>query len=312
MTGLAPTAAAELRDVTMRFREHTALDGVTTSVPRDAITGLLGRNGAGKTTLLQLLTGHRVPTRGSVRVLGASPYENDRVLRDVCFIAEGQRYPDQFRVVDALTAAARLFPRWDPALAAGLLADFDLPPKRPVKKLSRGMTSAVGIVLGLASRAPFTVFDEPYLGLDAVARQIFYDRLIADYAEHPRTVVLSTHLIEEIAGLLEHVLLIHEGRVLLDDDAEALRGSAVTVTGPGRLVERFADRHQLLHRETLGGSARAVVRTRRPVDSSAREVDGLAVEPTPLQQLVVALSMATTAGPDAGRAAPSPHLEEVS
>jgi ABC-2 type transport system ATP-binding protein len=93
------------------------------------------------------------------------------------------------------------------------------------------MTSAVGIVIGLASRAPVTLFDEPYLGLDAVARQLFYDRLLADYAEHPRTVVLSTHLIEEIAPLLERVLLIDRGRVLLDADAEALGGSAVTVTG---------------------------------------------------------------------------------
>jgi ABC-type glutathione transport system ATPase component len=126
-----------------------------------------------------------------------------------------------------------VYPEWDADLAASLLADFDLPAKRSVKKLSRGMTSAVGIVLGLASRAPLTLFDEPYLGLDAVARQLFYDRLIADYAEHPRTVVLSTHLIEEIAGLLERVLLIDRGRVLLDADAESLRDSAVTVT-PGR------------------------------------------------------------------------------
>jgi ABC-2 type transport system ATP-binding protein len=87
------TAAATLHDVTMRFREHTALESVSASLEQDSITGLLGRNGAGKTTLMQLLTGHRVPTRGRVEVLGARPYENDRVLRDVCFVKEGQRYP---------------------------------------------------------------------------------------------------------------------------------------------------------------------------------------------------------------------------
>ncbi len=312
MSELGTAVAAELHDVTMRFRDHTALDGVTTSVPRDSITGLLGRNGAGKTTLLQLLTGHRVPTRGTLRVLGAAPYENDRVLRQVCFVKEGQRYPDQFRVVDALTAAALLFPQWDAGLATGLVADFDLPLKRPIRKLSRGMTSAVGIVIGLASRAPLTVFDEPYLGLDAVARQTFYDRLIADYAEHPRTVVLSTHLIEEIAGLLEHVVLLDQGRVLLDDDAEALRASAVTVTGPSRLVQHFADRHELLHSETFGGSSRAVVRTGHPVPRSPGDVDGLTMQPTPLQQLVVAMSLRTAATTAPGRTAPSPHLEEVS
>src|SRR5690349_19031226 len=144
-----------------------------------------------------------------------------------------------------------LFPNWDDELARSLLRDFDLPAKRPVKKLSRGMSSAVGIVIGLASRAPLTLFDEPYLGLDAVARQLFYDRLIADYAEHPRTVVLSTHLIEEIAPLLEHVLLIDRGRVLLDADAESLRDTAATVSGPGEQVQSFARQHELLHSESL-------------------------------------------------------------
>ena len=142
------TAAATVRDVTMRFRGHTALDGVSTVIERDSITGLLGRNGAGKTTLMQLLTGHRVPTSGSVEVLGGAPYENDGVLSRICFVKEGQRYPDHFRVRDALDAAALVYPDWDAGLAAELLRDFDLPAKRPVKKLSRGMTSAVGIVIG--------------------------------------------------------------------------------------------------------------------------------------------------------------------
>jgi ABC-2 type transport system ATP-binding protein len=284
------TAAATLTDVSVHFREHTALDGVTASIERDGITGLLGRNGAGKTTLLQLLAGHRVPTRGQVRVLGAAPYENDDVLRRVCFVKEGQRYPDHFRVRDALAAAATLFPGWDEDLARSLVDGFGLPPRRPVKKLSRGMVSAVGITIGLASRAPVTLFDEPYLGLDAVARQLFYDELLADYAEFPRTIVLSTHLIEEISGLLEHVLLIDAGRVLLDDDADGLRGTALTVTGPADRVAALAREHELLSTDTLGGSGRAIVRLRRPVDPADLSPAGLTAERTPLQELVVALT----------------------
>jgi ABC-2 type transport system ATP-binding protein len=306
------SAVATLHDVSMRFREHTALDGVSTTIEQNAITGLLGRNGAGKTTLMQLLTGHRVPTRGLVEVFGASPYENDRVLSDTCFIREGQRYPDYFRVTDALRAAALLFPRWDADLAAGLLTDFDLPSGRPIKKLSRGMTSAVGIVIGLASRAPLTLFDEPYLGLDAVARQLFYDRLLADYAEHPRTVVLSTHLIEEIAPLLERVLLIDHGRILLDADAESLRDRAVTVTGPGEKVQAFARQHELLHTESLGGHSRAVVRVDGAADRHAAAAHGLGVEPTNLQQLVVAMSLQSPAARGSLHLAPSDDLEEVS
>src|SRR4051795_12298725 len=139
-------------------------------------------------------------------------------------IKEGQRYPDLFRVRDALDAAAMLFPNWDDDLARSLLRDFDLPEKRTIKKLSRGMNSAVGIVIGLASRAELTLFDEPYLGLDAVARQLFYDRLLADYAEHPRTILLSTPLIDEVANLLEHVIVIDRGRIVVDANADDLRG----------------------------------------------------------------------------------------
>src|SRR3954469_6898136 len=312
MTVATANAAASLRDVTMRFREHVALDAVSTEIECDAITGLLGRNGAGKTTLMQLLAGHRVPTSGSVEVFGERPYENDSVLRGICFIKEGQRYPDRFRVRDALDSAALVFPRWDSDLAASLLGDFDLPAKRPIRKLSRGMNSAVGIIIGLASRAPVTLFDEPYLGLDAVARQLFYDRLLADYAHNPRTVVLSTHLIEEIADLLERVLLIDRGRVLLDADAESLRDSALTVTGPAEKVQAFARQHGLLHTESLGGHARAVVRVGAESDRRAAAAHGLSVESTNLQQLVVAMSLQSpeTRGPL--RLAPSDDLEEVS
>lgn len=312
MATSSTTEAVTVRSATMRFREHTALDDVSTAVDRDTITGLLGRNGAGKTTLMQLITGQRVPTSGTVEVFGASPYEHDAVLRSICFVKEGQRYPDHFRVRDALTAAAMVFPNWDRDLAASLLRDFDLPEKRNISKLSRGMNSAVGIIIGLASRAPLTLFDEPYLGLDAVARQLFYDRLIADYAEHPRAVVLSTHLIEEIAPLLERVLLIDRGRVLLDADAESLRDSAVTVSGPGEKVQAFARQHELLHTETMAGHSRSVVRIPDAAARQSAAAAGLSVESTPLQQLIVALSLQSTAGRRDLHLASTVDLEEVS
>ncbi|SFF91667.1 ABC transporter ATP-binding protein [Blastococcus tunisiensis] len=298
--------AATVHDVTMRFRDHTALDGISTAIEQDGITGLLGRNGAGKTTLMQLLTGHRVPTGGGIEVFGARPYENDDVLRRICFIKEGQRYPDHFRVRDALDAAALVFPDWDADTAATLLRDFELPAKRPIKKLSRGMNSAVGIIIGLASRARLTLFDEPYAGLDVVARHLFYDRLLADYAERPRTIVISTHLIEEISDLLERVLLIDRGRLLLDTDAESVRSSAVTVRGPREHVRAFAARHELLHEQTLAGSGRAVVRLRAGGESP--ETFGLTAAPTDLQELVVAMSLATA---EHHTRTPTDDLEEV-
>jgi ABC-2 type transport system ATP-binding protein len=282
--------------LTKRYGEVTALDGVSIDLAENTIHGLLGRNGAGKTTLMQILTGQVFETGGTVEVFGAAPRENADVLSRVCFIKESQKYPDAFQVGHALRAAALLHPHWDAAFAAELMADFGLPAKRPIKKLSRGMLSAVGVVIGLASRAPLTFFDEPYLGLDAVARQMFYDRLLADYAEHPRTVVLSTHLIDEVSDLIEHVVVIDNGRVLLDGDAETLRARAVTVTGPAGAVEAFVAGHRELHRERLGGMLRVTVAgaDERPA------VAGLQFEPVSLQQLVVRTSQAAAAD---GRAA---------
>ena len=171
------------------------------------------------------------------------------------------------------------------------------------------MNSAVGIVIGLASRAAVTLFDEPYLGLDAVARQLFYDRLLADYAEHPRTVVLSTHLIEEIASLLERVLLIDRGRVLLDADAESLRGSALTVTGPRDKVPRSpAGTSSCTPSPSAATAARSSGCSTAPT-ASTRAAAGLTSEPTNLQQLVVAMSLHTA---QAGSSARSDDLEEVS
>jgi ABC-2 type transport system ATP-binding protein len=280
--------------LTKRFRGVTALADLSFEIRQGGIYGLLGRNGAGKTTLMQVLTGQQLASAGTVEVFGASPYENERVLGQIAFVKESQRYPDSFRVRDALAAARLLFPRWDDAFARALVHDFALPEKRMIKKLSRGMLSALGVTLGLAARAPLTFFDEPYLGLDAVARQLFYDRLLADYAEHPRTVVLSTHLIDEVSDLIEHVLLIERGRLVLDESADALRGQVMTLTGPAGAVDTLTANADELHRERLGQLTRATVRGR--VEPGAARAAGVELQPVSLQQLVVRITAATPAG----------------
>ncbi|MBP2371114.1 ABC transporter ATP-binding protein [Pseudonocardia parietis] len=272
-----------MHGVTKRYGDVTALDGVSFTLEENRIHGLLGRNGAGKTTAMQILTAQNFPTAGRAEIFGEQPYENARVLARTCFIRESLKYPDGYKVAHALRAAATVYPHWDQAFAAELVTDFGLPLKRPCNKLSRGQQSAVGVVIGLASRAPLTFFDEPYLGLDAVARQLFYDRLLADYTAHPRTVVLSTHLIDEVSDLIEHVVLIDQGRVLIDAEADELRGRAVTVTGPVDSVERFARGHVELHREQLGGFLRVTLSGAEP---EPREPN-LQFERVSLQQLVV-------------------------
>ena len=282
------TIVVSMENVSKAYKDVMALDGVSLRLEQDKIYGLLGRNGAGKTTLMSVLTAQGFASSGEFSVFGEQPHENEKVLSRICFIRESQKYPDDFKPFHAFKAAAIFYKDWDNALALQLAKDFQLPMKRRIKKLSRGQLSAVGVIIGLASRAELTFFDEPYLGLDAVARQLFYDSLLADYSEFPRTIVLSSHLIDEVANLLEHVIVIDKGKIIVDDDAENLRGSAFSVAGPAARVESFAAARAVLHREGIGALLSLTV---EGVLSQAERREaaelGLEVGPVSLQQLVI-------------------------
>lgn len=281
-------AVVEVRNLTKRYKDVLALEDVSLTLAPDRIYGLLGRNGAGKTTLMSIITAQSFATSGQVQVFGGETYENDSILRRLCFVRESQRYPDDFAARHAFKAARLMFPNWDQDFADRLVADFGLPLKRRIKKLSRGQLSAVGVIIGLASRSELTFFDEPYLGLDAVARQLFYDHLLADFTRHPRTVVLSSHLIDEVANLLDHVIVLDNGKVLIDAEAEDLRGSAATVVGTAVVVDRFTAGMAILHRETLGSVASVTVdQVLTPGQRTEAGNLGLELAAVPLQQLVV-------------------------
>jgi ABC-2 type transport system ATP-binding protein len=284
------TPVISVTDLTRRYLGQVALDGVSVTIATDTITGLLGRNGAGKTTLLRILAGQEFPSSGSVRVFGSPPAENENVLRHLVLVREDQVYPD-FKVSHALRAASWFYPNWDAGLAFSLLDDFGVRANKAISHLSRGQRSALGITIGLAARAEVTLFDEPYTGLDAVARQVFYDRLLTDYAAFPRTVLLSTHLIDEAAALFENVVVIDRGRVVLDATADGLRGMVTTVSGPVLAVDSFTEGRPVWERRGLGSQASVVIVGQ--VSSEDRERArslGLDLAPLSLQQLVVRAS----------------------
>jgi ABC-2 type transport system ATP-binding protein len=295
------TPAISVTGLTRRYRDQTALRDVSIAISGGTITGLLGRNGAGKTTLLRILAGQEFPSSGSVRVLGAPPAENEDVLRRLVFVREDQAYPD-IKVSQALRAASWFCPNWDPGLASQLLDDFGVRASRRVDRLSRGQRSALGITIGLAARAEVTLFDEPYAGLDAVARQIFYDRLLADFAEFPRTVLLSTHLIDEAAALFEGVIVIDRGRVVLDAPADVLRGAATRVSGPSLAVDALTADRPVRERRRLGSQASVViVGPLSPGDREQARSSGLDLTPLSLQQIVVQAAAGLLASaPEAG------------
>jgi ABC-2 type transport system ATP-binding protein len=281
------TTVVEVTGLTKKFGRFTAIDDASFGVRENTIYGLLGRNGAGKTTMMQLLTGQQFATSGDIRVFGKSQVENARVLSNICFIKESQSYPEDFRPRHVFESAPWFFEHWDADFAQRLIREFQVPVDRKIKKLSRGQLSAVGVIVGLASRAPITFFDEPYLGLDAVARQIFYDRLLEDFAEYPRTIILSTHLIDEVSALLEHVIVIDGGRIIIDEDADELRGSAASVAGTKTAVDAFVGKREVLRRESIGGLTSVTLENLAASDRAAAKAAGLEVGAVSLQQLIV-------------------------
>ncbi len=302
MTGPDPTIPVRTEALCRRYRSAVAVDDVTITLRPGVITGLLGRNAAGKSTLMRLIAAQELASSGAVEVFGESPFENPDVQHRMVFVREDQTYPD-FKVRHALAAAGWSLPNWSAELAAVLVRDFEVPLGRPIKKLSRGQRSALGIVIGLASRADLTLLDEPYAGLDPVARRMFYGHLLADYAEHPRTVLLSTHLVDEVADLLEQVLLIDHGRITLDAPADEVRGRAVTVSGPREAVARFSSGRTVRQSAGLGSQARAtVVGSLTDTDRVQARAAGLVLEPVTLQELLVqgaAPAAVDTVGPAA-------------
>jgi ABC-2 type transport system ATP-binding protein len=284
----------EVRDLTVRYGATVAVDGVSLDLPTGKIYGLLGRNGSGKTSLLSAIASYRKPTTGTVRVDGADAFENPAVMRRTCFIRDTLDVTDSDRVRRILAVAGWLRPGWDAAYAAKLLDLFQLDPAKRVSALSRGQRSALGAVLGLAARAPLTILDETYLGMDAVSRSLFYRELLDDYLARPRTIILSTHLIEEVADLFERVIILDRGRVLLHEETDTLRGRGAVVTGPAAAVDAFVAGRRVLGEQSLGG-VRAVTVDGRPdqAEQARGEAAGLTFGPVGIQDLFIHLTSAS-------------------
>ncbi|GAA1994147.1 ABC transporter ATP-binding protein [Isoptericola halotolerans] len=279
------------------FREDatTALDGVGLTVRPGTITGILGRNGAGKSTMLSLLAAFTRPTSGTVRVgtEGAQedPWENAWVTSNVQLVRESGDLQDDEKLSETLKYYADLRPYWDVDLAGRLLDMFEVSPRKKPAALSRGKKSAVGATIGLAARAPLTIFDEVYLGMDAPTRYAFYDEILADYAEHPRTILLSSHLVEEVERLFEDVVVLDRGRVLLAETAEEMGRRGFSLTGPASAVERLTGERRILHRQQLGATVQVTLEG-APDDGEAATARDAGVElgSLPLQDLFVRLT----------------------
>lgn len=187
--------------------------------------------------------------------------------------------------------AAACWPDWNGATADKLIEQYRLPMKKPIHALSRGMKSMLGVTIGLASNAPVTIFDEAYLGMDAPARYVFYDELLAGYLANPRTMILSTHLIEEVSSLFEELIIINEGRLLLQENAEKFKSRGTLVTGPAAKVDEFVLGLSVLSEQKLGGMKAATVYGSLNGERLQRAAaEGLELGPVAMQDLFVHLT----------------------
>jgi ABC-2 type transport system ATP-binding protein len=282
--------ALRIDGVSRRFGKTQALDSVSFEVPENTICGLLGRNGAGKTTMMSIVAGHDRANTGTVEVFGANPFENAGAMSAVSFIRDNQRYPDDYYLKHVLRVGPLFHEHWNFDIAEEIVERFRLPAKPAVKKYSRGQLSALGVLIGLASRAPLTIFDEPYLGLDATARQTFYDLLIREYTEHPRTILMSTHLIDEMDGLLERVVVLDRGRVVRNETVEDAQQAAYTVSGPSAAVEKVVAGARVLRTHRIGGLVSLTIEgALTPQLAAAASSAGVQIQRATLQDFVAAL-----------------------
>jgi ABC-2 type transport system ATP-binding protein len=245
------SALIEARDLTKKYGAHVALDRIDFSVAAGRIVGLIGPNGAGKTSALRAVLG-LTAYQGHLQVLGREPFrERAALMCDACFIADVAVLPAWLRVDNAIDFVAGVHPRFRRDRAAALLAKTGITGRRRIRELSKGMKTQVHLALTMAIDAKLLVLDEPTLGLDILARSAFYDALVNDYMDETRTILITTHQVEEVENLLTDVLFIDKGRIVLDASLDDIgtRYAAVAVAGDrldaARAEKPFFERRML-------------------------------------------------------------------
>ncbi|HOA56105.1 MAG: ABC transporter ATP-binding protein [Acetivibrionales bacterium] len=287
----------ETISLTKRYKDVTALKDFSVKLKSNKIYGLLGRNGAGKTTLLDTVTSRIFPDSGNVRIFGQDATENQQILPLICYMPEKNYFIPTMRVSDILKVSAMFYENFDMGYADQLCVRFGLDKRKKYKTLSRGYESILRIVIGLASRAPLTIFDEPVLGLDAAVRDLFYRELLEDYTNNPRTYIVSTHLIEESADVFEDVLIIKEGQLITQLQVSELKEMAFYMSGKPSEVDAAVSGLNVIHSEMVGSVKISAVFSRFD-DGMKKNIraHGVDISPIPIQKLFIYLTNSNREG----------------
>lgn len=277
----------EIRDLTKNYGKTTALDNVSVTFKENCIYGLLGRNGAGKSTLLNIISGRTFADSGEVIIDGVNAISNDSALGKVHLMSEQLLYNPSLKVKDMFKTASFYYPDFDTEYAMKLCSEYELDTNRKLHKLSTGYRTIAKAVNALACGAPIVFFDEPVLGLDANHRDLFYKHVVNRYSERPATFVISTHLIEETAGIIERAVVIKKGELLFDKDVEEVRSMGYSVSGKSADVDSFANGKELMGEDVIGGLKTVYIKGRL---GEAELPEGLTAEPMNLQNIFIHLT----------------------
>ncbi|WP_338469455.1 ABC transporter ATP-binding protein [Niallia sp. XMNu-256] len=249
----------QCQDLIKTYGRKKILNKLSFSIKENSITGLIGRNGAGKTTLLKIISGYIKETSGHMSVFSEKPFNSLTVSINSIFVDDKMGFPPALQLREILDVAGSFYPHWDEVLAKKLFDYFSFDPTDYHSRLSKGKTSTFNMIIGIASRCPLTIFDEPTTGMDEAVRKDFYRVLLKDYMAHPRTIILSSHHIDEIEDILEDVLLLENGKTYFHLPVSELKEWGIGMKGHKKSVERLLKNREILYRKSIGNHSTYVV-----------------------------------------------------
>lgn len=281
----------EIINLSKSYGSTEVLQDINMKLELGKVYGLLGRNGVGKTTLLNIISNQIRSNSGKVLLNGEETFENSNATENIAIVKENGFGSKDIRVKKIFDSAKILYNNWDEEYKDFLIKDFKLNTKKKYSKLSRGNQTIVGLIVGLASRAPLTLFDEPSLGLDAAHRYRFYELLLKDVQEHPRTVIISTHLIDEVTNLFEEVVILKDKFHYIKEEVADLMGKAYFLSGKLEKIEPIIKDKKIIHKEEFGTTTIVGIFDYLSKEEKIRLKDnGVEISGIPLQRLFVLLT----------------------